>query len=197
MLHISPFTFNPGRGDWITSCAELPVLLDPTFVYGELTTESIHVSATRLHVFLSPAAELAVKKIKAGEIKPPALLPETSETETVPPPEPESISFDVNSFARRSLSENVSLFMAGLLNAYKDKGWNFVAEDGSVLLGKDKWMWGTVVSHIPGYFLNVLKNYAGFKFSHQVHNQLTQLLPTRPLLALGPACGVLQSVHMS
>ena len=190
VVHVAPLHYNPASGAWVTSCIEQPLILDPVnSIYGEVATEQVHASQTRLHVVLSPASELALKKIKDGQIPLPGALPKLSETAgsaaaPPPPPEAEEMSFDASSFPRRKLAENVSLFMGGLRNAYQEKGWDIVASDGSLMLGKEKWQWEKVVSRIPAYFLHILKEHVGFKFSSQVHNVLTQHLPKRALDSL-------------
>ncbi|CAE7252030.1 unnamed protein product, partial [Symbiodinium sp. CCMP2456] len=183
VVHLAPLRYNAASGSWVTSCTEPPLVMDPvSCICGEVATKQVHASETRLHVVLSPASDMALTKIKAGEIPLPAALPKLSaaaESAAAPvaPPEPKEMSFDASSFVRRKLVENVSLFMGGLRNAYEEKGWNIVASDGSLMLGKEKWQWENVVSRIPVYFLHILKDHAGFKFSTQVHNQLTQHLP--------------------
>ncbi|CAE7458131.1 unnamed protein product [Symbiodinium sp. CCMP2592] len=182
VVHVAPLQYNPATGAWVTSCIEQPLVLDPVnSIYGEVATEQVHASQTRLHVVLSPASELALRKIKSGQIPFPAAVPKLSETAgsaaAPPPPEPKEMSFDATSFPRRKLAENVSLFMGGLRNAYQEKGWDIVASDGSLMLGKEKWQWDKVVSRVPAYFLHTLKEYVGFKFSSQVHNVLIQHMP--------------------
>ena len=187
VVHLAPLRYNTASGSYVTSCIEPALVLDPVnSVYGEVTTKQVHASETRLHVVLSPASDMAIAKIDEGEISLPTALPKLAETEPAPaPPVPQEVSFGASSFPRRKLAENVSLFMAGLRNAYQEKGWSIVASDGSVMLGKEKWQWETVVSRIPGYFLHRLKDQSGFKFSSQVHNQLVEHMPKRSSDSLG------------
>ncbi|CAE7266089.1 DDX24, partial [Symbiodinium natans] len=95
------------------------------------------------------------------------------------PEETSQMTFSAMSFQRRSLTDSVEKFMAGLLNCYKDKGLDFTQADGTVWLGKEKHQWKDIVSRVPAYFLQILKDVQGWRFSSQVHNQLMQLLPKR------------------
>ena len=151
-------------------------------VAGELTTRATHASALRLHVFLSDKANAAPERVKGGKVKLPCLKEDEHEDappQNTNPEETSQMTFSAMSFQRRSLTDSVEKFMAGLLNCYKDKGLDFTQADGTVWLGKEKHQWKDIVSRVPAYFLQILKDVQGWRFSSQVHNQLMQLLPKR------------------
>ena len=164
IIHVAPLTFNSGSGTWVTSCTELPVVLDPVnAVCGELVTTTVHASDTRLHVVLSAAFELLLQQLRDGKLRLPKALSETT-GDTVQSSEalhPEQTrTFTCTSFMRREIEATVPSFLCGLREEYDAKNLSFVDGEGKIKIGSKAHSWTDVMASAPGYFLHTCKDLA-------------------------------------
>ena len=161
LLHVAPLLRLSDH--WVTNCASEPWIIDPVnAVQGELSSQTIHASATRLHIFLSPASDTALQKMRDGVLRVPEMREGDSKELPLAPEIPESGTrvYAAGSFMRRDLEKAVTSFMQGLRLEYEEMDLAFMQPDGAVKIGASTHQWTHILQRIPDYFLHVLKDYA-------------------------------------
>ena len=144
----------------MTSVAHDVVLLDPVgTVMGELACRRFSESKTRLHVFLSDAAKIALQIIRDKNLHPPKIQPCTeAPTSEVAPAGVATRTFTVTSFMRRELESACTSFLMGVKNQYDQRGITFLDPAGQMKIQGKLHRFTDLVTRVPGYFLRTCKD---------------------------------------
>ena len=182
LLHIVRLDLDDSRQEYLGSCLSDVLMVSPlNIVLGEVHGQ-VSASSLRIHVKLSEASLAALKQLEKIDI--PMLrddaMQQVREQAAVPGPETAAaVSFNDRSFMRSSL-DSCKIFIHKMLQEYKAKGAPVEDSDGLVTLRtKAKVAVSDLIDQVPSYFLKLLPNDKGYRFSSAVFSHLKVLLPDR------------------
>ncbi|CAE7632210.1 unnamed protein product, partial [Symbiodinium necroappetens] len=161
LLHCVRLEHDDSRDEYTCSCISDVLMVTPVnTIIGEVHGQ-VSCSSLRLHFKLSDASKAALAMLPNIDIP---TLRENSGAQAsedradVGLDQSAMVSFNDRSFSRTSLDANCKLFLERVLREYRSKG--------------------TPVE-VPSYFLQLLRDSKGFRFSSSVFNHLKVLLPDR------------------
>ena len=183
LLHCVRLDYDRSRDEYTCSCISDVLMVTPAnTILGEVHGQ-VSCSSLRLHVKLPEASKAALAMLQNMNIP---TLRENSGAEASEDhaalgiDNAAAVSFNDRSFHRSSLDSKCKLFLEKVLREYQSKGTPVEDSRGFVLLrSKAKVAVSELIQQVPSYFLQVLRDSKGHRFSSAVFNHLKVLLPDR------------------